>query len=400
LVIATIAATAGIAVATLSPPALAQTASAPAFTYARTWSLLELQRHIEAGEVIAISVPAASEPETTPVTPGALVARTVDGQLVKVNLAVSVGEAVAALNGFGYGQLLTTEALASMRSVVAPGGSTDLLRGIVSWVIPIMLVVLFVLLLTRLMARGAGLGDTPFRVSMPGARRRESKPAGLNPIAAIRLDDVAGVDEAKFELTETIEFLRSPERFHELGARIPRGIMLYGPPGTGKTMLARAVAAEAGVPFHYASGSDFVEKYVGVGAKRIRDLFAKARKQGRGVIFFDEFDALAKARGGANSHEEREQTLNQLLVELDGFSTTDDVVVIAATNRLDILDAAVLRPGRFNRKIHVGLPDAVGRLAILKVHARNKPLADPEELGAIARKTYGFSGAQIPSAGC
>jgi cell division protease FtsH len=171
--------------------------------------------------------------------------------------------------------------------------------------------------------------------------------------------------------------------------------MLYGPPGTGKTMLARAVAAEAGVPFHHASGSEFVEKYVGVGARRVRDLFAQARKLGRGVIFFDEFDALAKARGGPNSHEEREQTLNQLLVELDGFGTTEDVIVIAATNRLDTLDAAVLRPGRFNRKIHVGLPDVKGREAILAVHARNKPLADTVDLAETARKTYGFSGAML-----
>jgi cell division protease FtsH len=171
--------------------------------------------------------------------------------------------------------------------------------------------------------------------------------------------------------------------------------MLYGPPGTGKTMLARAVASEAGVPFHYASGSEFVEKYVGVGARRIRDLFAQARKLGRGVIFLDEFDALGKARGGPNSHEEREQTLNQLLVELDGFGTTDDVIVIAATNRLDVLDSAVLRPGRFNRKIHVGLPDVKGRKAILEVHARNKPIAMTVDLGEMARKTYGFSGAQL-----
>jgi cell division protease FtsH len=160
-------------------------------------------------------------------------------------------------------------------------------------------------------------------------------------------------------------------------------------------MLARAVAAEASVPFHYASGSEFVEKYVGVGAKRIRDLFAQARKHGRGVIFFDEFDALGKSRGGPNSHEEREQTLNQLLVELDGFGTTDDVIVIAATNRLDVLDPAVLRPGRFNRKIHVGLPDVKGRREILDVHARNKPLSPTTDLEEVARKTYGFSGAQL-----
>ena len=174
--------------------------------------------------------------------------------------------------------------------------------------------------------------------------------------------------------------------------------MLYGPPGTGKTMLARAVAAEAGVPFHYASGSEFVEKYVGVGARRVRDLFAQARKLGRGVIFFDEFDALGKSRGGPNSHEEREQTLNQLLVELDGFGTTDDVVVIAATNRLDMLDAAVLRPGRFNRKIHVGLPDVPGPA---RRSSRSTPGTSRSpttvDLDEIARKTYGFSGASSPT---
>ncbi len=234
-----------------------------------------------------------------------------------------------------------------------------------------------------------------FRTILP-ATEPASGPA-LEPTEGrpVRLDDVAGCDEAKLELTEMIEFLRSPERFRQLGARIPRGVMLFGPPGTGKTMLARAVASEAGVPFHYASGSEFVEKFVGVGARRVRELFTGARKLGRGVIFIDEFDAIGRSRGGANSHEEREQTLNQLLVELDGFSTTDEVVVIAATNRLDILDPAVLRPGRFNRKIHVGLPDVAGRRAILAVHAAEKPLADSVDLDALARRTYGFSGAQL-----
>ncbi len=211
----------------------------------------------------------------------------------------------------------------------------------------------------------------------------------------VLLTDVAGCDEAKLELTEVIEFLRAPERFRLLGAHIPRGVMLFGPPGTGKTMLARAVAAEAGVPFHYASGSEFVEKFVGVGARRVRELFAGARKLGRGVIFIDEFDAIGRSRGGPNSHEEREQTLNQLLIELDGFTTTDEIVVIAATNRVDILDQAVLRPGRFNRKIHVGLPDVAGRRAILAVHAVRKPLATEVDLDALARRTYGFSGAQL-----
>src|SRR5256885_272709 len=186
----------------------------------------------------------------------------------------------------------------------------------------------------------------------PIAEQATVADGGLQPVIRIALADVAGCDEAKLELTETIEFLRMPERFRRRGARIPRGIMLYGPPGTGKTMLARAVAAEAGVPFHYASGSEFVEKYVGVGAKRVRDLFAQARKLGRGVIFFDEFDAIGKARGGPNSHEEREQTPNQLLVELDGFASTDDVIVIAAPNRPDILDSALLRPGPLHGKVH------------------------------------------------
>ena len=300
----------------------------------------------------------------------------------------------------GYGKLLTDEAM----SVSAPSGSSD---G------PSPLSIIFPLAMlgrdgrARAAAVAAGrpgparqrlvpddhAGDPVDRRRRDHGRRHA--PRRRAPSSTIRLADVAGCDEAKLELTETIEFLRTPERFHKLGARIPRGIMLYGPPGTGKTMLARAVAAEAGVPFHHASGSEFVEKYVGVGAKRVREIFAQARKLGRGVIFFDEFDAIGKTRGGPNSHEEREQTLNQLLVELDGFGTTDDVVVIAATNRLDTLDSAVLRPGRFNRKIHVGLPDVQGRREILVVHARNKPLAETVDLEDTARKTYGFSGAML-----
>ncbi len=341
--------------------------------------------------MVAISVPADGT------TDGALVAKTTDGQLVRVDLSVTLPQAVSALQGFGYGNLLTSEALSAGRATTTSAGS-DPIRSLVGFLIPIILIGIVLFVFLRMMGRGSAGSESrsASRVILPGRRRGGgSDSEGAATIPPVRLDDVAGVDEAKLELTETIEFLRSPEPFHKLGARIPRGIMLYGPPGTGKTMLARAVAAEAGVPFHYASGSDFVEKYVGVGARRIRDLFTKARKMGRGVIFFDEFDALGKARGGANSHEEREQTLNQLLVELDGFSTTDDVVVIAATNRLDILDPAVLRPGRFNRKIHVGLPDVVGRAAILKVHAKGKPIAEGADIEGIARKTYGFSGAQL-----
>jgi cell division protease FtsH len=267
---------------------------------------------------------------------------------------------------------------------------------VLSWVIPIALIGLVVLLVYRVMSRsGAGSTASSFTRVLP-RRTDEMAPGALVPAGGdVRLDDVAGCDEAKLELTESIEFLKSPERFSRLGARIPRGVLLYGPPGTGKTMLARAVAAEAGVAFIAASGAEFIEKYVGVGSRRVRELFGEARKHGRAVVFIDEFDALGKSRGGANSHEEREQTLNQLLVELDGFNPADGVVVIAATNRLDILDPAVLRPGRFNRKIHVGLPDVAGRREILTVHARGKPLADGVDLDTVARKTYGFSGAQL-----
>ncbi|HEU5203618.1 MAG TPA: AAA family ATPase [Candidatus Limnocylindrales bacterium] len=278
-------------------------------------------------------------------------------------------------------------------------GAVDPLRTVLSLVVPLALLAVLAVFVLR-MHRGNSTGrdaSSGFRTILPpSAEDPATEVAGnAGDARAVCLSDVAGCDEAKLELTEVIEFLKAPERFRLLGAHIPRGVMLFGPPGTGKTMLARAVASEAGVPFHYASGSEFVEKFVGVGARRVRELFGGARKLGRGVIFIDEFDAIGRTRGGANSHEEREQTLNQLLIELDGFTTTDEIVVIAATNRVDILDQAVLRPGRFNRKIHVGLPDVAGRRAILAVHAERKPLSPEVDLDALARRTYGFSGAQL-----
>jgi cell division protease FtsH len=287
--------------------------------------------------------------------------------------------------------------------IVVTGASAaaavDPLRTIVSLIVPLALLAVLAVFVLRMHRAGNTNRDTSsgFRTILPPAPDEPTASAAgdAGDARAVCLNDVAGCDEAKLELTEVIEFLKGPERFRLLGAHIPRGVMLYGPPGTGKTMLARAVASEAGVPFHYASGSEFVEKFVGVGARRVRELFAGARKLGRGVIFIDEFDAIGRTRGGANSHEEREQTLNQLLIELDGFTTTDEIVVIAATNRVDILDQAVLRPGRFNRKIHVGLPDVAGRRAILAVHAERKPLSPEVDLDAIARRTYGFSGAQL-----
>ena len=209
--------------------------------------------------------------------------------------------------------------------------------------------------------------------------------------------DVAGEDEEKEELKEVVEFLKSPDKFNSLGARIPHGVLLVGPPGTGKTLLARACAGEAGVPFYSISGSDFVEMYVGVGASRVRDLFDKAKKTMPCIIFIDEIDAVGRQRGAGlgGGHDEREQTLNQLLVEMDGFEANDGIIVMAATNRADILDKALLRPGRFDRQVYVGLPDVKGREEILRVHTKNKPLAPDVSLKVIAQRTAGFAGADL-----
>ncbi|MBO1628123.1 ATP-dependent zinc metalloprotease FtsH [Bacillus arachidis] len=213
----------------------------------------------------------------------------------------------------------------------------------------------------------------------------------------VRFRDVAGADEEKQELVEVVEFLKDPRKFAEVGARIPKGVLLVGPPGTGKTLLARAVAGEAGVPFFSISGSDFVEMFVGVGASRVRDLFENAKKNAPCIIFIDEIDAVGRQRGAGlgGGHDEREQTLNQLLVEMDGFGANEGIIIIAATNRPDILDPALLRPGRFDRQITVDRPDVNGREAVLKVHARNKPLDEDINLRAIATRTPGFSGADL-----
>ncbi len=213
----------------------------------------------------------------------------------------------------------------------------------------------------------------------------------------INFGKVAGLREEKEELEELVEFLKAPEKFTAVGARIPKGVLLVGPPGTGKTLLAKAVAGEAGVPFFSISGSDFVEMFVGVGASRVRDMFAEAKKNAPCIIFIDEIDAVARRRGTGmgGGHDEREQTLNQMLVEMDGFGTNEGIIVMAATNRVDILDPAIMRPGRFDRKVFVGKPDVVGREEILKVHARNKPLGDDVNLQQIAQTTAGFTGADL-----
>ena len=209
--------------------------------------------------------------------------------------------------------------------------------------------------------------------------------------------DVAGLEEEKEDMTEIVDFLRNPKKYNTLGARIPKGVLLEGPPGTGKTLLAKAVAGEAGVPFFSISGSDFVEMFVGVGASRVRDLFEDAKKNAPCIVFIDEIDAVARKRGSGlgGGHDEREQTLNQMLVEMDGFGTNEGIIVLAATNRVDILDPAILRPGRFDRKVMVGRPDVKGREEILRVHVRNKPLSDDVDLHEIARTTAGFAGADL-----
>jgi len=218
-----------------------------------------------------------------------------------------------------------------------------------------------------------------------------------NDVPKVTFKDVAGIDEAKEEVEEVIEFLKSPAKFKKLGAKIPRGLLLYGPPGSGKTLLARAIAGEAGVPFFSISGSDFVEMFVGVGASRVRDLFKQAKASSPCIIFIDEIDAVGRHRGAGlgGGHDEREQTLNQLLVEMDGFDQTTEIILIAATNRPDILDPALLRPGRFDRRIVIDRPDILGREAILKVHARGKPLAEEVDIKVLARRTPGFLGSDL-----
>merc|ERR1719506_994788 len=217
------------------------------------------------------------------------------------------------------------------------------------------------------------------------------------PDTGVTFNEVAGCDGAKLELAEVVDFLKKPAKYSALGAKIPRGVMMEGPPGTGKTLLARAVAGEAGVPFVSASGSEFVEMFVGVGASRVRDLFGQAKKNAPCIVFIDEIDAIGGQRGGNNGggNDEREQTLNQILTEMDGFDGNSGVIVLAATNRADMLDAALVRPGRFDRRVSVDLPDVDGRLQILKVHARGKPLADDLDMMMIAKRTTGFSGASL-----
>ncbi|MCS7207031.1 MAG: ATP-dependent zinc metalloprotease FtsH [Dehalococcoidia bacterium] len=294
--------------------------------------------------------------------------------------------------GFSLLETLTREGVATgeggVKVTVKSGGGLGSFFTVALNFLPLLLFALFLLFMLR-QAQGSSSQTLTF------GRSRARLFMANRP--TVTFADVAGVDEAKQELQEVVEFLKYPERFASLGARIPRGVLLVGPPGTGKTLLARAVAGEAGVPFFSISGSEFVEMFVGVGAARVRDLFDQAKRNAPCIVFIDEIDAVGRHRGAGlgGGHDEREQTLNQILVEMDGFDTSTNIIVIAATNRPDILDPALLRPGRFDRRVVLDLPDVQGRLAILKVHTRGKPLESDVSLDLIARQTAGFSGADL-----
>jgi cell division protease FtsH len=283
---------------------------------------------------------------------------------------------------------VTPEQMQRVDVTVATPDFWESWSGILFALLPIALLALFFFFILR---QAQGAGNQAFSFGKSRARMF----AGDRP--TITFNDVAGNDEAKQELAEVVEFLKEPQKFAALGARIPKGVLLVGPPGTGKTLMAKAVSGEAGVPFFAISGSEFVEMFVGVGASRVRDLFEQAKKNSPCIIFVDEIDAVGRHRGAGlgGAHDEREQTLNQILVEMDGFDTDTNVILVAATNRPDILDPALLRPGRFDRRVTMDAPDVKGRRAILDVHVRGKPLAADVDLDVIAKQTPGFAGADI-----
>ena len=279
-------------------------------------------------------------------------------------------------------------------SITVTEASESIWVFILSLLTPFGILIIFLIFWFLFMSGAQGNGGGNKTMSFGKSRARMMSPADKNKVT---FDDVAGVDEEKEELEEIVEFLKNPKKFTDMGARIPKGVLLVGQPGTGKTLLAKAVAGEAGVPFFIISGSDFVEMFVGVGASRVRDLFDEAKKKAPCIIFIDEIDAVGRQRGAGlgGGHDEREQTLNQLLVEMDGFSANEGVIVLAATNRPDVLDKALLRPGRFDRQIVVSSPDVKAREQILEVHSRKKKLAIDVDLKTIAKNTSGFSGADL-----
>ena len=334
-----------------------------------------LVTEINAGNIKSISV--SSDGTTLRAT------RKNDGSVISLNKEANT-DTLQLLADYG----VTQEALKTFDYRVEGVPFLMQISGALIYLLPVLLIGAFFLFTMRRAQSGA---DQAFSFGRSRARRITSE----TPV--VTFQDVAGCDESKQELVEVVEFLKNPEKFIQLGARIPKGVLLVGPPGSGKTLLAKAVAGEAGVPFFSLSGSEFVELFVGVGASRVRDLFDQAKKAAPCIVFIDEIDAVGRQRGAGlgGGNDEREQTLNQMLVEMDGFNTDTNVIVIAATNRPDILDPALMRPGRFDRRIVVDAPDLTGREAILKVHTRGKPVAADIDLRAIARQTPGFTGADI-----
>ena len=320
---------------------------------------------------------------------------------IKQNKEVPTGTVTVELGSDNYKSCEVTDVNETIKDIKAANKSLgnrieikgidhsgDMISNLIGVVLAIGVVVFIMVIMMRQNGGGSGkmmdFGKSRAKLANPNAKK-------------VTFNDVAGLSEEKEELEEVVEFLKNPGRFIKIGARIPKGVLLVGPPGTGKTLLAKAVAGEANVPFFSISGSDFVEMFVGVGAARVRDLFAEAKKHSPCIVFIDEIDAVARRRGSGlgGGHDEREQTLNQMLVEMDGFGVNEGIIMIAATNRVDILDPAILRPGRFDRKVGVGRPDVKGREEILKIHCREKPLGDDVDLHEIARTTAGFVGADL-----
>ena len=320
---------------------------------------------------------------------------------IKQNKEVPTGTVTVELGSDNYKSCEVTDVNETIKDIKAANKSLgnrieikgidhsgDMISNLIGVVLPIGVVVFFMVIMMRQNGGGSGkmmdFGKSRAKLANPNAKK-------------VTFNDVAGLSEEKEELEEVVEFLKNPGRFIKIGARIPKGVLLVGPPGTGKTLLAKAVAGEANVPFFSISGSDFVEMFVGVGASRVRDLFEEAKKNAPCIVFIDEIDAVARRRGTGmgGGHDEREQTLNQMLVEMDGFGVNEGIIVMAATNRVDILDPAIMRPGRFDRKVYVGRPDIGGREEILAVHAKNKPLGDDVDLKQIAQTTAGFTGADL-----
>ena len=341
--------------------------TAGAYTYA------EFEKALDKDEVVAVTIQQNREIPT-----GVLRITLKNEQSVKLNVS-DVNEAQQLMETYDFDSCV-------MRNVPSENWLTSLL--------PLLVVFAAMFILFMMMNnQNAGAGGNSKMMNFGKSRAKMSTDENKK----VTFDNVAGLREEKEELEEIVDFLRSPRKYTKLGARIPKGVLLVGPPGTGKTLLAKAIAGEAGVPFFSISGSDFVEMFVGVGASRVRDLFEEAKKNAPCIVFIDEIDAVARRRGTGmgGGHDEREQTLNQLLVEMDGFGVNEGIIVMAATNRVDILDPAIMRPGRFDRKVHVGRPDIGGREEILKVHAKNKPLGDDVDLQQIAQTTAGFTGADL-----